>query len=142
MKKLVLVVFSAMITSLSIAQKTSEKEIPEAVKTEFQKMYPTAKEVKWDIEKELYEASFDLNKIDHSVLFDSAGNIKETEVEIELSTLPNGVLDYVKAHYASKAVKEAAKIIGAKGEIQYEVEIKGMDILFDQEGNFIKEVVD
>ena len=142
MKKLVLMTVAAMITSLTFAQKMQEKDVPATVKTTFQKQYPTASDVKWDKEGEKFEASFDLNKIDNSVLFDAQGNILETEVEIELSQLPSGILDYVKANYKGQSVKEAAKITDAKGTITYEAEIKGMDLLFDTKGKFIKETKD
>ena len=140
MKKLALMIVAAMITSLSFAQKIQEKDVPASVKASFQKNYPNIKEVKWDKEGEKYEASFDLNKIDNSVLFDAQGNLLETEVEIKLNQLPKGVLEYVKANYKGQNVKEAAKITDAKGTVTYEAEIKGMDILFDSNGKFIKEI--
>jgi hypothetical protein len=140
MKKLALLVVAVMITSLTFAQKMQEKEVPAPVKNAFQKQYPTASDVKWDKEGEKFEASFDLNKTDNSVLFDAQGNIFETEVEIELNQLPKGVLEYVKANYKGQKVKEAAKITDAQGKVTYEAEIKGMDLLFDANGKFIKEV--
>jgi len=130
----------AAISSLTFAQKMQEKDIPAPVKNAFQKQYPTASDVKWDKEGEKFEASFDLNKIDNSVLFDAQGNVLETEVEIELNQLPKGVLEYVKANYKGQKVKEAAKITDAQGKVTYEAEIKGMDLLFDANGKFIKEV--
>lgn len=139
MKKLALMTVAAMITSLTFAQKLQEKDVPTPVKTAFQKQYPNTKEVKWDKEGEKFEASFDLNKIDNSVLLDAQGNILETEVEIELNQLPNGVLDYVKTNYKGQPVKEAAKITDGKGTVTYEAEIKGMDLLFDNNCKFIKE---
>lgn len=140
MKKLALMTVAAMITSLTFAQKLQEKDVPTPVKTAFQKQYPNTKEVKWDKEGEKFEASFDLNKIDNSVLLDAQGNILETEVEIELNQLPNGVLDYVKTNYKGQSVEEAAKITDGKGAVTYESEIKGMDLLFDRNGKFIKEI--
>jgi ABC-type transporter MlaC component len=142
MKKLILMMVAAMITSLSFAQKMQDKDVPAAVKTSFQKLYPNLKDVKWEKEKEHYEASFDLNKVDNSVLFDAKGNVVETEVEIELNKLPNGVMEYVKQHYAGSSVKEAAKITDAKGTVTYEAEMKGKDLLFDSNGKFIKEAKD
>lgn len=138
MKKLALMMITAMITSLTFAQKLHEKDVPAPVKASFQRNYPNIKEVKWDKEGEKFEASFYLNKIDNSVLFDAQGNLLESEIEIELNQLPKGVLEYVKANYKGQKVNEAAKITDAKGKVTYEVEIKGMDILFDSYGKFIK----
>jgi hypothetical protein len=142
MKKLALMMVVAIITSLTFAQKLQEKDVPAQVKAAFQKHYPNTKEVKWDKEGEKFEASFDLNKIDNSVLFDAQGNVLETEIEIELNQLPKGVLEYVKANYKGQKVKEAAKITDAKGTVTFEAEVKGLDLLFDSNGKFIKETKD
>ncbi len=140
MKKLMLFVALMMGVSFGFSQKMKEAEVPAAVKSALQKQFPTAKDVKWDKEKNQYEASFDLNKADQSVLFDASGKIVETEVEIEMSQLPKGVTEYVKANYKGMNVKEAAKITDASGKVTYEAEVKGMDLLFDSNGKFLKEV--
>jgi len=140
MKKLVLMTVAAMITSLTFAQKMEEKEVPAPVKTAFQKNFPQAKVEKWEKEGDNFEAEFELNKSEQSVLFDAQGIIIETEIEIEISQLPNGVLDYVKTNYKGQSVKEAAKITDTKGTVTYEAEIKGRDLLFDSNGKFIKEI--
>lgn len=140
MKKLVLMMVAAMITSLTFAQKLQEKDVPAPVKTAFQKNFPQAKVEKWEKEGINFEAEFELNKSEQSVLFDAQGDIIETEIEIETSELPNGILDYVKKNYKGQSVKEAAKITDTKGTLTYEVEIKGMDLLFASNGKFIKEI--
>lgn len=140
MKKTAVTMVAMLFATLTFAQKMQEKNVPANVKSTFLKMYPTAKEVKWVKEDEKYEASFDLNKTDNSVLMDAQGNITETEVEIELNGLPKGILDYVKTHYAGKQAKEGSKITDAKGIVTYEVAIKAMDLIFDNNGKFIKEV--
>jgi hypothetical protein len=140
MKKLVLMTVAAMITSLTFAQKMQEQDVPTPVKTSFQKNFPQAKIDKWEKEGVNFEAEFELNKSEQSVLFDAQGSIIETEIEIEISQLPNGVLDYVKTNYKGQSVKEAAKITDTKGTVTYEAEIKGMDLLFDSNGKFIKEI--
>lgn len=124
---------------LAFSRCSIASEIPAIVKASFTKAYPTVKNVKWNKENENYEASFDLNEDDCSVLFDAQGNIIETEIEIEASKLPKGVLEYIKEHY-KKSIREISKITDAKGIITYEVEIKGKDILFNSEGSFIKEI--
>ncbi len=141
MKKSAVTMIVMFFATLSFAQKVQERNVPANVKSTFQKMYPTAKEVKWDKEGDSYEASFDLTKTDNSVLIDAQGNIIETEVEIELSVLPKGILDYVKTQYPGKQIKEGAKITDAKGTVTYEVEIKGIDLIFDSNGKFIKKII-
>jgi Putative beta-lactamase-inhibitor-like, PepSY-like len=140
--KNVLIVLMLAITISTSAQKVKASEVPVAVMNAFQKQYPKATDVTWDKEKGNYEASFDLHKVDNSVLFNESGKIIETEIEIEISQLPKGVVEYVKANYKGMSVKEAAKITDANGVVTYEAEIKGMDLLFDSSGKFMKESKD
>jgi len=140
LKKTAVTMVVVLFATITFAQKMQEKNVPTNVKSTFQKKYPTATEVKWDKEGNKYEVNFDFNKTDYSVLLDVQGNISETEFQIELTQLPKGVLDYVKMHYAGKQVKEVAKITDAKGTVTYEVEIKGIDLIFDNTGKFIKEL--
>ena len=138
MKKIILMVVSAMISTLTFSQKLQVKNVPSSVKATFQKQYPNAKEVKWEQEERKFEASFNINKIANSVLFDSNGNILETEVEIGVDHLPKNILEYVNAKYKGKKIKEAAMITDDKGAVIYETEINGFDLLFDAAGEFIK----
>lgn len=140
MKKSVVFIVVMLFATISFAQKMQDKNVPAIIKAAFQKKYPTVKKLKWDKEGNNYEASFDLNKSDNSVLMDAQGNVIETEVEIELSQLPKAALDYVNNHYAGKKVKEGAKITDAKGIVTYEIELKGIDVIFDNNGKFIKEI--
>lgn len=140
MKKTSLIAVALLATTIALAQKIQTKEVPAAVKTAFQKNYPQIKILKWDKEDGNFEASYELNEIDNSVLFDQQGNIIESEVEIKTTQLPRGVLEYVKTNYKTLKVDEAAKITHNDGVIVYEVEMKKMDLLFDSNGKFIKEI--
>ncbi|MFA3782028.1 PepSY-like domain-containing protein [Melioribacteraceae bacterium 4301-Me] len=119
--------------------------IPKAAKDSFSKLYPKATEVKWDKEKQGYEASFKLNGKDMSVIFDKEGKVVETETAIEISQLPKGVEKYVMDNYKGFKITGAAKIIKANGEELFEAEItKGKnskDLLFDKNGKAEKKDV-
>ncbi|MEI6522434.1 MAG: PepSY-like domain-containing protein [Bacteroidota bacterium] len=142
MKKLVVFSLTFMISLFSFAQKIKENELPEDVKTAFKNIYPQTKAEKWEKEGNNFEAEFKHNKIEQSVLFDAQGNILETEIEIEKNKLPNTVLEYVKTNYKGHSIKEAAKINDSKDAVFFEVEIKGMDVIFDSNGKFLREVKD
>jgi uncharacterized membrane protein YkoI len=135
---LLIVMMISLTLSTVYAQEVEQKDVPEAVKTSFQKECTTAKEVEWEKEGSNYEVEFEMNKTEYSVLFDDAGSKLETEMEITTKELPKAVSEYVKTTY-KKTVKEAAKSTDANGVITYEVEIKGMDLIFDKDGKFIKE---
>ncbi|MES2780716.1 MAG: PepSY-like domain-containing protein [Bacteroidota bacterium] len=139
MKKLLLMMAAAMITSLAFAQKMNEKDVPAEVKVAFTEQFTGATATKWEKEKGQYEVEFVWNKKEQWALFDERGNLVETEVEVLLTDLPQGVLAYMKTHYVSEKIKEATRITNGKGVVTYEVEIKGKDLIFDSNGRFVEE---
>jgi hypothetical protein len=77
-----------------------------------------------------------------SAMFAPNGVFTESEIDIKVANLPATVLAYVKANYKGKTIKEGAKITKADGTVNYEAEVNGMDVMFDANGKFIKEVND
>ena len=140
MKKISVIMVALLFATFCFAQKMQKKNVPANLKSNFQKKYPQATAVKWDKEKQNYEASFKLNNIDHSVLMDANGAILETEVKTDLIKLPKVILTYINTNYAATKPKGAAIITDYKGVITYEVEMKGMDLIFDNNGKFVKQV--
>ncbi|MBD1392583.1 PepSY-like domain-containing protein [Mucilaginibacter glaciei] len=124
--------------SVSLAQKLTPAKVPAAVKSSFAKAYPNVKTVKWEKEKGDFEADFKQSGDEMSAVFMADGMQKESEMGIKASALPALVTAYVKQNYKGAAIKEAAKITRASGEINYEAEVKGKDLLFDSTGKFIK----
>jgi hypothetical protein len=55
-----------------------------------------------------------------------------------VAPLPAGVTNYVHSHYPGMKITEAGKVTDAEGKTRYEAEVKGKDMLFDENGNFIK----
>jgi len=142
MKKLIMMALIADIAGLSsCAQKLKESKVPAAAIATFQKQYPNTKAT-WGKEDAVYEVNFKKDGKEMSAIIDEKGTIIETETMIAVSDLPAAILDYMNKHYKGMEVKEAAKIIKANGDINYEAEIKKKDIVFDANGNFLKEEKD
>jgi hypothetical protein len=120
------------------AQKIKEADVPVPVKKTVASHYSTIKEVKWEKEGGNYEAEFDLNKTEISVLIDPQGNLIATETEIKIDELPQPVAPYITKNIKDQKIKEASKIIDAKGIVTYEAKAGDVDYIFDAKGNFIK----
>ena len=139
MKKLLTVaVVLGVIVLPACGQKLNESQIPVAVKNAFQKYYPSAKAT-WDKEDANYEANFKEGGKAMSVVIDKSGTIVETETDISVTDLPVAAQDYVKKNYPDAKIEEAARIVKASGEVNYEVEMHHKDVIFDANGKFIKE---
>lgn len=137
MRKSVIIVVALVLSTIAFAQKVKATKVPEIITKSLMSKYPNAKNVKWDKEENNYEASFESNKIENSILFNANGKIIETEVEITAAQLPKSILNYIGKNYKDQKVKEAAKIISEKGVVTYEAEIKGKDLLFDENGKLL-----
>lgn len=146
MKNLILAVAIALTATMTAQTeregKSKKVAVPANVREAFAKKYPTVKKVKWEKEDGNYEAGFDFNKAESSVLIDVKGNILETESEIEVSTLSKSITDYVAKNYPKQKIKDAAKIVNSNNKVTYEAEVNGLDLLFDENGNFIKATKD
>lgn len=139
MKKLFGLLFiSAAVSLTACAQKMDASKVPASVKESFAKQFPGAT-AKWIKEESNYEAEFKHQGHEMSASFDANGVMTESEMEIKISELPVAVSDYVKTTHPGQSIKEAAKITKASGEVNYEAEVKGKDLIFDATGKFIKE---
>lgn len=142
MKKTLIIAIMPIVVGLSAgAQKLDTSKVPAAVKTAFTKQHPGLT-AKWEKENGQFEAGFKQNGQIMSVLYLANGTMTETEVDIKVSDLPIAVSKYVKEYYKGATIKEAAKITKADGTVHYEAEVNKMDVLFDVNGRFLKEVKD
>lgn len=142
MKNIAILWLVMFVISCTHAQKESNKSIPSVVQSALQNNYPNAKEIKWEKEKTNYEVEFEVEGTDYSVLVDVSGNILETEIEIKTEELPAEVKNYIAKNHTGQKIKEATKITDNNGVVTYETEVKDKDLIFDSNGNFLKELKD
>ena len=129
----------SMFSFSACSQALKESQVPMAVKKAFEKNYPRAK-ASWDREGANYEANFRQDGKTMSALIEENGTIVETETNIPVTDLPKEIQVYVEKHYAVTKIEEAAKIVKANGDINYEAEVHHKDIIFDATGKFMREV--
>jgi hypothetical protein len=132
MQKILIIAILCVVTVSAKAQKVKSSNVPTAVKSAFATAFPDVKKAHWSMENKTdYEVGFDdAQGKDVSVVISPDGAIKETEVEIAFSELPAAAQSALKG----KKVKETAKITDAKGNVKFEAEVAGKDLLFDVNG--------
>jgi Putative beta-lactamase-inhibitor-like, PepSY-like len=140
-KQLLVIVFLATISLSVKAQKLTASKVPTPVKKAFAKQFVGAT-AKWEKENGEYEAGFTMDGKEMSALFTADGKMTESEVSMKPTELPTKVLAYVKANYKDKKIKGVAKITKVDGSVNYEAEVNGVDVMFDADGKFLKEVKD
>jgi hypothetical protein len=143
MKTIMIIAFLGLSIVQVNAQKMKESDIPSVVKAAFKKAYPSAREVKWSKEEELYEVEFENAKTEISVLLDLTGEVKEVETEIKKSELPAAVQESIKKDYSGYKIEEAARIV-SDGITTYEAEVekgeKSFDLIFNANGKLVKKI--
>jgi len=77
-----------------------------------------------------------------SVLYDVNGNKRETETDIKTSGLPASASTYISTHFKGRKIKEASMITKAGGEVNYEAEVNGRDLIFDKDGKYLRAAKD
>jgi hypothetical protein len=138
-KKLLFAAITFFIAGNVMAQDLKSSAVPSVVKTALAKKYPEAAKVSWEKEKGNYEANWGgKSGEDNSVVFNPSGTFVEIVKAISISELPKSIAPYVAAHYKGAKIKEAGKVTDAAGKTMYEAEIKGSDLIFDENGNFLK----
>lgn len=142
-------VLAAMIMSLgmlSTSMTSAQIDVPTAVKTAFQNKFPTAKKVKWELEKEgEYEAEFKLNGVETSANFQEDGTWIGTETEIKHKDLPQAVKGKIAELFSGYEVEEVELCEKPDQPSIYEVELENaqddtkIKAEFAADGNLIRQ---
>jgi len=115
-------IISILMFSQIIAHAQKNKVTDEAQKA-FQAKFPTAKEVKWEMEsKNDYEASFIMDGKKGSANFSGKGEWMETEMTISEANTPKAVMDGFNKAFAGATIKEVYKIESKEGKNYFEIE--------------------
>jgi hypothetical protein len=138
-RKILLVIIIGIIVNTVQAQDLKTASVPAVVRAAFVKKYPNAVKVSWEKENGNYEANWGgRSGEDNSVTYTPSGIFVEIINVIPVNQLPAKVAPYIKQHYKGAKITEAGKVTDAKGNLTYEAEIKGTDLVFDPNGNFLK----
>jgi hypothetical protein len=124
------------------AQSLKDREVPDLIKKTVMDMYPTASKIDWEIEDGMYEAEFDQQGKEVTVVVAMNGMFTMVETEIEPTELPGGVLSYISMHHKGADPVKASKIMDRNNSVTFEVEAGDTDYLFDERGNFISSEVE
>jgi hypothetical protein len=146
--------FSSCKNNLVQTEKRAKSaEIPNKVIDFIHKTYPNHEKIKFYKETEndtlYYEANFEQEEDEYSLLFDKLGNLYETEITLKFKELPaeiqQKVENYLKTNFVKYKIKKTQEV-DLQGKLLYELAIKAKktnengfyEIYFDRQGNFIK----
>jgi hypothetical protein len=137
MKKMISI-FAILFALGPLAAQSKKIQIPNDVLKAFGKKFPTVTKVNWEKERQDYEANFLEGSLRESASFSPSGRLMQTEMEIDLESLPDGAIAYIRKHYSGKRIEEASRIVSASNVVAFEAEVAGKELVFDAKGNFLK----
>jgi len=144
MKNLILTIsiLGLSITNIS-AQDIRQSEVPSVILNHFQKSFPKAADIDWEIKGNYYEVEFETGFLgdDHKILYSRDGKLVRHEEEISKSNLPKTVLASIKRSFNGYRTDDIKKITEG-GKIIYNVELKNYSqewkVVFDAQGRILQ----
>lgn len=144
----VMAAFLIAVGQVNASEKEVNKDqVPTAVVEAFEKSYPNAKEVEFEkktIEgKAAYEVEYKENGKEYEILYDSDGMILQKEETIDVTALPEPIVQAISKAYPKASIEEAEMMTESDGTvIGYEVEIKTegkkLELELDAHGKILK----
>lgn len=148
MKNLILTIsiLGLSITNIS-AQDIRQSEVPSVILNHFQKSFPKAADIDWEIKGNYYEVEFETGFLgdDHKILYSRDGKLVRHEEEISKSNLPKTVLASIKRSFNGYRTDDIKKIT-EDGKVIYNVELKNYSqewkVVFDAQGRILQKKED
>ncbi len=117
---------------------TDAIQVPGLVISKFNSFFPSVTQVDWEMEDGNYEANFQENKNEKSVLFSPQGELISSETEVNTHSLPEAMNAYLDEKLKGKKIGTAVMVVTPGGSITYEIEVDEKDYIFDGAGKFLK----
>lgn len=142
MKSLKILAIVFFVGGFANAQDLNSADVPANLKNTFSKKYPIATDIEWKKELDHYKVEFEINRHDHEIWYNAAGNTIKKEQEITEAEIPQAIRAVIKSKYAGYRVDDA-EIVWKNKTKTYEVELeKGQDekhVIFDDKAKVLSE---
>ncbi|MGA8852871.1 MAG: PepSY-like domain-containing protein [Christiangramia sp.] len=147
MKRFTLIVAGLLTVGLVSCQEkkndNKKGEVPEAVRSAFQKKYPGENDPDWEEDDHGYwESHFKQDGEKYRADFNADGSWVETENSIKKENLPEAIKRKIEEEYSDREITEVEHVDNAKEGEFYDVEFKqkgkNMDIEFREDGTILK----
>ena len=126
MRKLLILLAAASICSAAYAGPVMDDDIakaPKKVEKAFQKMYPGAKDIEWELKRDIYAVDFKIDGKDVEAYFNAEGTWLRSKEDVSASSVPAAVKKAVKEAYPDFKIEDYDLVKDARGNEFYSVEI-------------------
>lgn len=144
MKKTVFLVLAiAMIFTACEDDDMRNADIPSVVLNGFTEQFSNATGVEWEKKADLYEAEFEIEKVDHEAILSSYGTIVKYKYDVSYDALPEAVQASITADYDKTNIDEVELIqISEKSyyQVEFDAEPNDNKIIFEESGQVSTEI--
>lgn len=144
MKKHIILAASLLFSGLTYAQDIPVKDVPSVVLNSFNKTFPQAVKVEWEMKGDLFNADFDIGRRDHEVWLNNKGAIVKHKKELRTRELPAVVANSIKKNFKGFRIDDVDKFEEEK-QFFYKVELKTLQeekkVVFDAQGRISNRIL-
>lgn len=148
MKKRVFIISAFITTVFSLqAQDLTQHQVPSVIVNKFNKQFPKAADIEWEMDGSLYNVEFEIGwNTDHEIGYDTEGNIVKHKEEISKSELPKAVQNGIKTNFSGYAIDDLERITD-NGKVFYKMELNSLmkedwDVVMDADGTVLSKIAD
>lgn len=143
MKSPILITFIILLVASTINLQ-AQSDVPTAVQTSFEKMYPNAEDVYWDEEVDgIYTVYFFDGAHTAEAIFRQGGEWNQTSFDYTLDELPEAAqnvlldrFDEEQGFYAKILRLEAPDLV--QYHVSFDMEERTIDLVFNEEGELVR----
>jgi len=144
MKKTVFLVLAiAMVFTACEDDDIRNADIPSVVLNGFTEQFSNATGVEWEKKADLYEAEFEIEKVDYEAILSSDGTIVKYKYDVSYEALPEAVQASITADYDKTNIDEIELIqISEKSyyQVEFDAEPNDNKIIFEESGQVTTQI--
>ena len=144
MKKTVfLVLVIAMVFTACEDDDIRNADIPSVVLNGFTEQFSNATGVEWEKKADLYEAEFEIEKVDYEAILSSDGTILKYKYDVSYEALPEAVQASITADYDKTNIDEIELIQISETsyyQVEFDAEPNDNKIIFEESGQVTTEI--
>lgn len=140
-----LTIFS--LTNKVVAQEMPQNQVPSVIVNNFQKQFPKAFDVEWELKGNLYQVEYEIGVLgaDHEAWYNQTGKLVKHKEEISKKDLPQKVLSSIDKSFSLYRIDDVKKITETNN-VTYTLELNSFTeewkVAYDNNGKLLSKIAD
>lgn len=147
MKKQIFIIGVLAIFSATYAQDLPQSSVPSVIVNQFNRHFPKATDVDWEMKDNLYNVEFETGwNVDHEVWYNAKGEVIKHKEDIAESKLPKAVKNSIQSQFKGYTIDDLEQI-SEQGKVVYKMELNSLlkqdwNVVIDAKGTILNKIAD